>query len=48
MTELSGREVDVLRCLASGLGTAETAQKVGYSERTVKNVIHGLHRPGCS
>ncbi|MFI1648222.1 response regulator transcription factor [Streptomyces avidinii] len=42
LTELSNREVDILRCLASGLDTAETAQKVGYSERTVKNVIHGL------
>ncbi|MFD8414015.1 LuxR C-terminal-related transcriptional regulator [Streptomyces sp. NPDC059650] len=42
LTVLSDREVDVLRCLASGLDTAETAQKVGYSERTVKNVIHGL------
>ncbi|WP_053672588.1 response regulator transcription factor [Streptomyces sp. H036] len=42
LTELSDREVDILRCLASGLDTAETAQKVGYSERTVKNLIHGL------
>lgn len=44
-TELSDREVDVLRCLASGLDTAETTQKVGYAERTVKNVIHGLQTP---
>ncbi|MFF5969924.1 LuxR C-terminal-related transcriptional regulator [Streptomyces sp. NPDC012769] len=42
LTELSDREVDVLRCLAEGLDTAETAQKVGYAERTVKDVIHGL------
>ncbi|MCX5395323.1 response regulator transcription factor [Streptomyces sp. NBC_00094] len=42
LTELSDREVDILRCLASGLDTAETAQKAGYAERAVKNVIHGL------
>ncbi|MFB8310167.1 LuxR C-terminal-related transcriptional regulator [Streptomyces sp. NPDC055961] len=42
LTELSDREVDILRCLADGLDTAETAQKVGYAERTVKHVIHGL------
>ncbi|GGZ25609.1 hypothetical protein GCM10010300_81250 [Streptomyces olivaceoviridis] len=42
LTELSDREVDVLRCLASGLDTAETVQKVGYAEHTVKHVLHGL------
>lgn len=39
---LEGREVDVLRLLADGLGTPEIAQRLNYSERTVKNIIHGL------
>ncbi|MGI5144571.1 MULTISPECIES: response regulator transcription factor [unclassified Streptomyces] len=36
------REVDVLRLVAEGLDTAEIASKLSYSERTVKNVLHGL------
>jgi DNA-binding NarL/FixJ family response regulator len=39
---LESREVDVLRLLADGLDTLEIAQRLCYSERTVKNVIHGL------
>ncbi|MEU8543135.1 response regulator transcription factor [Streptomyces sp. NPDC048717] len=42
LTELSDREIDVLRCLAAGLDTAQTAEKVGYAERTVKNTIKVL------
>ncbi|GAB2451544.1 response regulator transcription factor [Streptomyces incanus] len=42
LTELSDRKVDVLRCLVEGIDTAAIAQKVGYAERTVKDVIHGL------
>jgi DNA-binding NarL/FixJ family response regulator len=38
---LSDREVDVFRLLAEGFDTAEVATKLNYSERTVKNVIHG-------
>jgi DNA-binding NarL/FixJ family response regulator len=38
---LAEREIDVLRLLAEGLGTVEIAEKLGYSERTVKNVLHG-------
>jgi DNA-binding NarL/FixJ family response regulator len=38
---LSDREVDVFRLLAEGFDTAEVALKLNYSERTVKNVIHG-------
>jgi DNA-binding NarL/FixJ family response regulator len=38
---LSEREVDVFRLLAEGFDTAEVALKLNYSERTVKNVIHG-------
>jgi DNA-binding NarL/FixJ family response regulator len=36
------REVDVLRLLAEGMETVEIAERLNYSERTVKNIIHGL------
>ncbi|MEU6900475.1 response regulator transcription factor [Streptomyces virginiae] len=36
------REVDVLRLVADGLSTEEVAAKLAYSERTVKNVMHGF------
>lgn len=39
---LSAREVDVLRLMADGWDTAEIADKLCYSERTVKNVIYAL------
>ena len=39
---LEKREVDVLRLLADGLGTPEIAVRLNYSERTVKNIIHGV------
>jgi DNA-binding NarL/FixJ family response regulator len=39
---ISERELDVLRFLAEGLDTAEIAGKLAYSERTIKNIIHGL------
>ncbi|MET8450178.1 MULTISPECIES: helix-turn-helix transcriptional regulator [Streptomyces] len=39
---LAQREVDVLRLVAEGLDTGEIASKLSYSERTVKNVMHGL------
>jgi DNA-binding NarL/FixJ family response regulator len=38
----SDREVDVLRLLSEGWDTAEIADKLAYSERTVKNVIHDI------
>ena len=42
---LTTREVDVLRLMADGLDTSEIADRLSYSERTVKNVIQGLtHR----
>ncbi|GGO54447.1 helix-turn-helix transcriptional regulator [Streptomyces lasiicapitis] len=39
---LAPREADVLRLVAEGLDTGEIASKLSYSERTVKNVMHGL------
>lgn len=39
---LAPREVDVLRLVAEGFDTAEIATKLSYSERTVKNVMHGM------
>ncbi|MFF4019880.1 LuxR C-terminal-related transcriptional regulator [Streptomyces sp. NPDC001843] len=39
---LTPREVDVLRLVAEGFDTGEIAGKLSYSERTVKNVMHGL------
>ncbi|CAM5415356.1 helix-turn-helix transcriptional regulator [Streptomyces spiroverticillatus] len=39
---LAAREVDVLRLVSEGFDTGEIAAKLSYSERTVKNVIHGL------
>ncbi|MEU4165022.1 response regulator transcription factor [Actinoplanes sp. NPDC026670] len=39
---LTTREIDVLRLMADGLDTNEIAGQLCYSERTVKNVIHGL------
>ena len=36
------REVEVLRLLAEGVETLEIAQRLSYSERTVRNIIHGL------
>ncbi|MFW6204564.1 MAG: LuxR C-terminal-related transcriptional regulator [Actinomycetota bacterium] len=39
---LSEREVDVLRLVADGLSTSEIAEKLAYSERTIKNIIQGV------
>ncbi|WP_433859295.1 helix-turn-helix transcriptional regulator [Streptomyces kronopolitis] len=39
---LAPREIDVIRLVAEGLDTAEIAAKLSYSERTVKNVLHGM------
>jgi DNA-binding NarL/FixJ family response regulator len=36
------REVEVLRLLAEGMDTLEIARCLNYSERTVKNIIHGV------
>ncbi|MFD5828345.1 response regulator transcription factor [Lentzea sp. NPDC060358] len=39
---LSARETEVLRLLADGLDTAEIAERLIYSDRTVKNILHNL------
>lgn len=44
MQGLSEREVGVLRLLAEGLDTAEVADKMCYSERTVKGVLQDVTR----
>jgi DNA-binding NarL/FixJ family response regulator len=36
------REVEVLRLLAEGMDITEVAQHLNYSERTVRNIIHGV------
>ncbi|MGH3433597.1 MAG: LuxR C-terminal-related transcriptional regulator, partial [Thermocrispum sp.] len=40
--QLAPRERDLLRLLADGCDTAEIAARLCYSERTVKNIVHGL------
>jgi DNA-binding NarL/FixJ family response regulator len=39
---LTPREIDVLRLLADGLNTRQIADKLSYSERTIKGVLSGL------
>jgi DNA-binding NarL/FixJ family response regulator len=39
---LTAREVEVLRLLADGLSTSETAAELNYSERTIKTVVHEI------
>jgi len=39
---LAPRERELLRLLAEGRDTAEIAGALSYSERTVKNIVHGL------
>jgi len=41
-TGFETRELDVLRLLADGLDTADIAVRLNFSERTVKNIIHGF------
>jgi DNA-binding NarL/FixJ family response regulator len=39
---LRDREINVLRLVAEGLDTAEIAEQLSYSERTIKNVLHAM------
>lgn len=39
---LSEREIEVLRLMAEGFDTAMVAERLCYSERTVKNVLHDI------
>jgi len=41
-TDLSEREVQVLHYLSQGLDTTQIAQRMRYSERTIKNTLHTL------
>ncbi|MET9633596.1 response regulator transcription factor [Lentzea sp. NPDC006480] len=42
LSGLSLRETEVIRLLADGMDTAEIAERLIYSERTVKNVLHNM------
>ncbi|MEV0397183.1 helix-turn-helix transcriptional regulator [Polymorphospora rubra] len=39
---LSVRESEILRLVAEGMDTREVANRLSYSERTVKNVLHDI------
>jgi DNA-binding NarL/FixJ family response regulator len=39
---LATREIEVLRLVADGCDTSEIADRLAYSERTVKNVLHDV------
>ncbi|MBO0609840.1 helix-turn-helix transcriptional regulator [Myceligenerans salitolerans] len=46
-TGFSPREIEVLRLLAQGSRIAEISARLNYSERTIKNIVHGVvHRFG--
>ncbi|HWW53163.1 MAG TPA: response regulator transcription factor [Acidimicrobiales bacterium] len=42
LSGLTARETEVLRLIADGCDTAEIADRLCYSERTVKNVLHDV------
>jgi DNA-binding NarL/FixJ family response regulator len=42
LSGLSERETDVLRLVAQGLEIREIAEKLSYSERTIKNSVHDV------
>ena len=47
LSGLSEREISVLKLVADGLDTNEVADRLCYSERTVKNVIHDITSRLC-
>lgn len=42
--ELRSREIEVLRLMAEGLGTEQIAQKLCYSQRTIKQIFYSCTR----
>lgn len=42
MARLKEREVEVLKLLAEGFDTAEVADALNYSDRTIKNILAGM------
>ncbi|MFJ9031037.1 LuxR C-terminal-related transcriptional regulator [Streptomyces sp. NPDC102274] len=42
LSGLKDREVEVLRLLADGLDTSEVADKLNYSERTIKSIVGAM------
>ena len=42
LSRLTAREQEVLRLVAEGHPTREVANRLCYSERTIKNVIHDV------
>jgi DNA-binding NarL/FixJ family response regulator len=42
LSGLTGREIEVLKLVADGFDTAEIANELAYSERTIKNIIHDV------
>ncbi len=42
LSGLSGRETDVLKLMAQGMEVREIAEKLSYSERTIKNTVHDI------
>lgn len=43
-TGMTHREVDVLRFVSEGLELQDIGKRMGYSERTIKNVLYGVIR----
>jgi DNA-binding NarL/FixJ family response regulator len=42
LSGLSARETDVLKLMAQGMEIREVAEKLSYSERTIKNTVHDI------
>lgn len=42
MADLSEKEIDILRCVAMGLSNKEVAERLSYSEKTVKNYLSAI------
>lgn len=39
---LTNREIEVLKLVSDGMSTAEIADQLSYSERTIKNIMQGI------